>query len=81
MKSLSENDLISCTNNCTLYQTSLTSISSDKMTLQYICSELAGKVVFHRKLRLYRNESGGFYVIARNNRCYVTGLANKWFYK
>ena len=81
MKSLSENDLISCTNNCTLYQTSLTSISPDKMTLQYICSEQSGKIVFHRKLRLYRNESGGFYVIARNNRCYVTGLANKWFYK
>jgi hypothetical protein len=81
MKSLSENDLISCTNNCTLYQTKLTSISSDKTILQYICSEQAGKVVFHRKLRLYRNESGGYYVIARNNRCYVTGLANKWFHK
>lgn len=81
MKSISENDLISRTNNCTLYQTSLTSISSDKMILQYICSEQSGKIVFHRKLRLYRNESGGFYVIARNNRCYVTGLANKWFYK
>ena len=81
MKSLSENDLISRTNNCTLYQTSLTSISSDKMILQYIYSEQSGRTVFHRKLRLYRNESGGFYVIARNNRCYVTGLANKWFYK
>ncbi len=81
MKSLSKTDLISRTNNCTLYQTSLTSISSDKMTLQYIYSEQLGRMVFHRKLRLYRNESGGFYVIARNNRCYVTGLANKWFYK
>ena len=81
MKSLSENDLISRTNNCILYQTSLTSISSDKMVLQYIYSEQSGRMVFHRKLRLYRNESGGFYVIARNNRCYVTGLANKWFYK
>lgn len=81
MKSLSEKDLISRTNNCMLYQTSLTSISADKVILQYVCSELAGKIVFHRKLRLYRNESGGFYVIARNNRCYVTDLANKWFYK
>jgi hypothetical protein len=81
MKSLSEKDLISCTNNCMLYQTSLTSISADKVILQYVCSELAGKIVFHRKLRLYRNESGGFYVIARNNRCYVTGLMHKWFYK
>ena len=81
MKGLSENDLISCTNNCTLYQTPYTSISADKMILQYIYSEQADKIVFHRKLRLYRNESGGFYVIARNTRCYVTGLMHKWFYK
>jgi hypothetical protein len=81
MKSLSETDLISFTNGCALYQTKLTSISADKLILQYVCSELTGKIVFHRKLRLYRNESGGFYVIARNTRCYVTGLANKWFYK
>jgi hypothetical protein len=81
MKSLSEKELISSTNGCLLYQTPLTSISADKMILQYICSEQAGKIVFHRKLRLYRNESGGFYVIARNNRCYVTDLMHKWFYK
>ncbi len=81
MKGLNENDLISCTGNCTLYQTPYTSISSDKMILQYIYSERLGRLVFHRKLRLYRNESGGFYVIARNSRCYVTDLANKWFYK
>ena len=81
MKSLSENELISSANGCSLYQTPLTSISADKMILQYICSEQAGKIVFHRKLRLYRNESGGFYVIARNTRCYVTDLMHKWFYK
>lgn len=81
MKKLSDADFISCNNNCTLYQTPYTSISSDKMILQYIYSEHLGRIVFHRKLRLYRNESGGFYVIARNSRCYVTDLANKWFYK
>ncbi len=81
MKSIGEKDLISSNNGCLLYQTKLTSISSDKMVLQYICSEHSGRIVFHRKLRLYRNESGGFYVIARNNRCYVTDLANKWFYR
>lgn len=81
MNDLSGKDLISSTNGCSLYQTKLTSISSDKQVLQYIYSEQLGRIVFHRKLRLYRNESGGYYVIARNNRCYVTGLANKWFYK
>ena len=81
MKKLSETDFISCNNNCTLYQTPLTSVSSDKMILQYVCSEQAGRIVFHRKLRLYRNENGGFYVIARNSRCYVTDLMHKWFYK
>ncbi len=81
MKSLSESNLISCANSCRLYQTKLTSISSDKIVLQYVYSELSGRIVFHRKLRLYRNESGGYYVIARNTRCYVTDLANKWFYK
>jgi hypothetical protein len=81
MKKLSEIDQISFSDNCILYQTPQTRVNSDNLTLQYICSEQAGKIVFHRKLRLYRNESGGFYVIARNNRCYVTDLANKWFYK
>lgn len=81
MKGINENDLISRTNGCSLYQTKLTSISADKLMLQYICSEQTGKVIFHRKLRLYRNESGGFYVIVRNHRCYVTDLAHKWFYK
>ena len=81
MKSLGDTGFISCNNSYILYQTPLTSVSSDRMTLQYVCSEQAGRIVFHRKLRLYRNESGGFYVIARNTRCYVTDLANKWFYK
>ncbi len=80
MKSLGEADFISCNNNCTLYQTPQTSVSSDKMTLQYICSEQFGRTVFHRKLRVYKSESG-FYVIARGTRCYVTDLMHKWFYK
>lgn len=79
MKSLSENDLISNTYNCTLYQTPQTSVNPDTMTLQYICSEQSGKIAFHRKLRVYRSESG-FYVIARGIRCYVNDLMHKWFY-
>lgn len=80
MKKLSETDFISCNNNCTLYQTSQTSINPDTMTLQYICSEQLGRIAFHRKLRVYRSESG-FYVIARGVRCYVNDLMHKWFYK
>jgi hypothetical protein len=80
MKKLSDANFISCSNNCTLYQTPHTSVSSDKMTLQYICSEQFGRIVFHRKLRVYRSESG-FYVIARGTRCYVNDLMHKWFYK
>ena len=80
MKKLSETDFISCNNNCILYQTPHTSVGSDKMTLQYICSEQGGRIVFHRKLRVYRSESG-FYVIARGIRCYVNDIMSKWFYK
>jgi hypothetical protein len=57
MNDLIGKDLISSTNGCSLYQTKLTSISSDKQVLQYIYSEQLGRIVFHRKLRLYRNES------------------------
>ena len=81
MKKLSDTDLISCTNNCTLYKTPQTSVNPDTMTLQYICSEHAGRRAFHRKLKVYRSESGGFYVIARGIRCYVNNLMSKWFYK
>ena len=73
-------DFISCTYNCALYQTPQTSVNPDTLTLQYVCSEQEGKIAFHRKLRIYRSE-GGFYVIARNSRCYVTDLMHKWFYK
>ena len=48
MKKLNETDFISCNTNCTLYQTPHTSVSPDKMTLQYICSEQLGRIVFHR---------------------------------
>ena len=80
MKKLGEADRISFTENCVLYQTPQTSINPDTMTLQYICSEQAGKMTFHRKLKVYRSE-GGFYVIARGYRCYVDNLMHKWFYK
>lgn len=80
MKKLSDADFISCNTSCTLYQTPHTSVSSDKMTLQYVCSEQLGRIVFHRKLRVYKSESG-FYVIARGTRCYVNDLMHKWFYK
>jgi len=81
MKKLSDTDLISCTYNCTLYQTPQTNVNPDTMTLQYVCSECSGKRAFHRKLRVYRSENGGFYVIARGTRCYVDNLMHKWFYK
>jgi hypothetical protein len=80
MKPPSEIDQISISDNCVLYQTPHTSVSSDKMTLQYICSEQAERIIFHRKLRVYRSQSG-FYVIARGTRCYVDDLMHKWFYK
>ena len=80
MKKLSETDRISLTENCILYQTPQTSINPDTLTLQYVCSEQAGKVAFHRKLRVYKS-NGSFYVIARGTRCYVDNLANKWFLK
>ena len=80
MKSLSDADFISSTNNCTLYKTPQTSVDADTLTLRYICSEYFGKIAFHRKLKVYRNESG-FYVIACGIRCYVTDLMHKWFYK
>ena len=80
MKKLSESDFISCTDSCTLYKTPQTSVNPDTMTLQYICSEQAGRVAFHRKLKVYRS-GGGFYVIARGIRCYVDDLMHKWFYK
>lgn len=80
MKKLSEVDRISLAGDCVLYQTPQTSVSSDTMTLQYICSEREGKTAFHRKLRVYKSESG-FYVIARGTRCYVNNLMSKWFYK
>lgn len=80
MKKLSETDRISLTENCVLYQTPQTSICPSTMTLQYICSEQAGRTAFHRKLRVYKSE-GGFYVIARGVRCYVNDLAHKWFLK
>jgi hypothetical protein len=80
MKKLSDADFISCNTSYTLYQTPHTSVSSDKMTLQYVCSEQLGRIVFHRKLRVYKSESG-FYVIARGTRCYVNDLMHKWFYK
>jgi hypothetical protein len=80
MKTLSEIDRISVSENCILYQTPHTMVSSDTQTLQYICSEQSGRVAFHRKLRVYRSDSG-FYVIARGTRCYVTDLMHKWFYK
>ena len=80
MKKLSDTDRISLTGNCTLYRTPQTSVNPDTLTLQYICSEQAGKIVFHRKLRVYKSE-GGFYVIARGIRCYVNDLMHKWFYK
>ena len=81
MRKLSDTDFISCNSNCTLYQTPQTSVNPDTMTLQYICSEQDGTIAFHRKLRVYRSESGGFYVIARGIRCYVDNLMHKWFYK
>ncbi len=80
MWELNDTNLISSAGACKLYQTSQTSVSQDKLTLQYICSEQAGRIVFHRKLRVYRSESG-FYVIARGTRCYVDNLMHKWFYK
>ena len=80
MKKLSDTDIISSNNNCILYQTPLTSVSQDRMTLQYIYSEQSERIVFHRKLRVYKSESG-FYVISRNTRCYVNDLMHKWFYK
>ena len=81
MKKLSDADFISCNNNCTLYKTPQTSVSPDTLTLQYICSEQFGRLAFHRKLKVYRSESGGFYVIARGTRCYINDLMHKWFYK
>jgi hypothetical protein len=80
MKSLSEIDRISISDNCVLYQTPHTSVSSDKMILQYICSEQSERIIFHRKLRVYRSQTG-FYVIVRGTRCYVDDLMHKWFYK
>ena len=80
MRKLSETNLISSAGDCKLYSTSQTSINPDTMTLQYICSEQAGRIAFHRKLKVYRSE-GGFYVIARGIRCYVDNLMHKWFYK
>lgn len=80
MKKLSETDRISFSSNCILYQTPQTSVNPDTLTLQYICSEQAGRIAFHRKLKLYSGENG-FYVIARGTRCYVNNLMSKWFYK
>ena len=81
MKKLSETDRISCADNCLLYKTPQTSVCPGTMTLQYICSEQSGRVAFHRKLKVYRSESGGFYVIARGTRCYINDLMHMWFYK
>ena len=80
MKELTQNNIISSAGGCILYQTPQTSVNSDTMTLQYICSDREGKVAFHRKLRVYKSE-GGFYVIARGTRCYVNDLMHRWFYK
>ena len=80
MRALSDTDLISSAGDCKLYTTPQTSVNPDILTLQYICSEHEGRIAFHRKLRVYKSESG-FYVIARGTRCYVDNLMHKWFYK
>ena len=78
MNTFSEIDLISSVDGCKLYSTPQTSVETN--TLKYICSEQEGIFAFHRKLRVYKNDSG-FYVIARGTRCYINNLMHKWFYK
>ncbi len=80
MRALSDTDLISSVGDCKLYTTPQTSVNVNNQTLQYICSEREGRIAFHRKLKVYKSESG-FYVIARGARCYVDNLMHKWFLK
>lgn len=75
-----ELNIISSAGNCKLYSTPQTCVNQSTLTLQYIVSEYAGRSAFHRKLKVYRSESG-FYVIARGTRCYIDNLMHMWFYK
>ena len=78
MKELSETNLISSAGDCKLYATPQTSVEAG--SLKYICSEQAGRICFHRKLKLHKGEHG-YYVITRGTKCHVDNLANKWFIK
>jgi hypothetical protein len=71
-------ELISSGEICKLYKTPQTNIEDG--LLKYTCSECAGKIAFHRKLKLHKGEHG-YYVIARGTKCYINNLAHKWFLK
>jgi hypothetical protein len=76
----STEDFISYCDGCTLWRTPFTRIDRVKEELHYVCSEIDGDFMFHRKLKLYQNKRG-FYINVRDVRCYATDFIHKWISK
>ena len=64
---------VSCNHCRALYRCNDTKIVDG--FLYNIYSQFVGfKPVFHKKLKIYHNETHGYYVVALGTRCYMNGL-------
>lgn len=67
---------VSCNNNMVLMRTKDTEVKDGYLYNCYSRHDFfgQGKIKAHKKLKIYKAEIGGYYVIAQDHRCYMNSL-------